>query len=282
MSDGTLRESELPEVVIRPPAELLRLDFRELYRYRHMLAALVRRNTRSQFDEMSFGIVWACLRPLLYVLVFAALRKLSNADLHVAIPYALYVYSGLILWYYLIESITETANAVRADAHLMTKVYYPRLITPMVPAIANLSGLALSGVPLIAMMAWFGVVPGWRVALLPFVLLQCMILVFGVGTMFAAAAVRTRDWERFLTFVLYVGLFLSPVIYAPAMIPGWAHPVYFANPAAGTLLAFRSALFAVEPFPLGQWVYSCVVSLVVLFIGVRMYRVAEMHFADEL
>jgi lipopolysaccharide transport system permease protein len=270
------------ETVIRPASELLRLDFHEYYRYRHMLGRLIRRNVRIQFDEMYLGFVWACMRPLLYVAVFVAFRNLANANPHVSIPYPLYVYSGLILWYYFLESTMETAGAVKADAHLLTKVYYPRLITPMVPIVANLFELVLSAIPMALMMLWYGVGPGWRVMLLPLVVFQCMALIMGIGTMFASITLTNRDWERFLSSALYIGLFISPVIYAPEMIPERARILYFLNPMAGTLLAFRSSVFAAEPFPLWQWTYSAVFSLAVLLLGIRMYRAAESQFADKL
>lgn len=270
------------EIVVRPPSKLLRLDFREYYRYRHMLAALVWRNIRIQFDEMSLGFVWAWMRPLLYVAVFAAFRKLSNANPYVSIPYPLYVFSGLILWYYFLESTMEAASAVKSDAHLLTKVYYPRLITPMVPIVANLFGLGLSLIPMGIMMIWYGVMPTWRIVLLPLVLLQGMGMIMGIGSMFASMTLTSRDWERFLSSALYLGLFVSPVIYAPEMIPDAARLMYFLNPLAGTLLAFRSTLFAPDAFPLWQWTYSLVVSIALLILGVRMYRAAESQFADRL
>lgn len=274
--------ARLHETVIRPPSELVSLDGRELYRYRHMLLALVRRNVRLQFQELSLGFVWVCARPLVYVLVFSAFRRLANAEVHVAIPYALYVYSGLILWYYVIETTMETAGAVRADAHMMTKVYYPRLISPVVPILANLAGLALAMIPLAIMMAWYGIGPGWRVVMLPAVLAQVMGLVMGVGAACAALTLRSRDWERLLSFVLYVGLFVSPVIYAVDMIPERFRFLYAMNPMAGSLIAFRSALFDPVDFPLWEWAYASVVSVAVLGLGVAMFRRAESRFADEL
>lgn len=270
------------ETVIRPPAELLRLDVRELYRYRHMVQALVARNVRLQFQDVSLGVLWICVRPLVYVLVFAGFRRLSSADVRVDIAYPLYVYSGLILWYYLVETTMHTAGAVRADAHMLTKAYYPRLISPIVPIVANLVGLAVSMVPLVAMMAWHGTGPGWRVALLPLVLAQCMALILGVGAGCASLTLRSRDWERLLSFVLYVGLFVSPVIYGIDMIPERLRLLYALNPATGTLLAFRSALFAPVEFPLWAWAYSTAFTLAVLWLGVTMFRRAEARFADEL
>jgi lipopolysaccharide transport system permease protein len=270
------------EIVIRPPSARVAFDVWEYHRYRYMLLALVKRNVRLQFHEMSLGFLWACVRPLLYVLVFVSLRRLSNANLHVDIAYPLYVYSGLILWYYIVETTMDTAGAVKADAHMMTKVYYPRLISPLVPVLANLSGFGLSLIPLALMMAWYGVAPGWRLLLLPLVLLQCLALVLGIGAGCASVTLRNRDWERLLNFVLYAGLFISPVIYAVEMIPDRLRVFYFLNPVAGTLLAFRSALFAPFDFPLWQWLYSTVFTIAVLGLGVTMFRRAESRFADEL
>jgi len=277
---GSTSQSE--EIIIRPPSELLQFDLREYYRYRHMFRALVWRNIRVQFDEVYLSFVWVWVRPLLYVLVFVAFRKLSNANVYVSIPYALYLYSGLILYYYFVESTMETAGALKSDAHLLTKVYFPRLITPMVPTVANLVNLGLSLIPMVVMMLWYGVWPSWRIVLLPLVVLQCMILIVGVGMIVAAITLTNRDWERFLSSVLYIGLFITPVIYAPEMIPEKARVIYLVNPGVGTLLAFRSTIFATETFPVWSWLYSVVFSLGVFILGVRIYRTAESQFADKL
>src|ERR1043166_7337250 len=140
------------EIVIRPARELLRIDLREYYRYRHLLASLIWRDIRLQFDQMYLGFVWASIRPLLYVFVFVAFRNLSEANTHVSIPYPLYVYSGLILWYYFVEASMDTAACLKRDAYLLTKVYYPRLITPVVSVVSNLVGFGMACAPLAIMM----------------------------------------------------------------------------------------------------------------------------------
>jgi lipopolysaccharide transport system permease protein len=274
--------SRVEEIVIRPASELLRFDLREYYRYRHLLASLIWREIRLQFDQMYLGFVWASIRPLLYVAVFVAFRNLSEANTHVAIPYPLYVYSGLILWYYFVEASTETADCVKRDAYLLTKVYYPRLITPMVSVIAKLVGLGMALAPLLFMMAWYEAIPSWNVVFLPFVVVQTMALVMGIGAFLASVSLNNRDWERVLNAVFYIGLFISPVLYAPDMIPAHAQVIYFINPMAGTLGAFRSCFFSAYPFPWEQWGYSLVVSLLILFLGVRRYRRTETLFADQL
>jgi lipopolysaccharide transport system permease protein len=270
------------EVVIRPATHAERPDFRELWASRHILAALAWRNVRNEFTDSYIGLGWVCVRPLLFVLVFTAFKRLSNANPQVGIPYALYLYSGLILWYYVIESATESAGAMNVDAHLLKKVYYPRIFTPLAPVLANLVSLAVAMAPLIVMMLWFQVAPTWRIVLLPFVLLQCVALALGVGTIVASLTLGTRDLERALGFLFYLGLFVSPVVYAPGMIPEWFRPVYALNPFVGTLEAFRATLFTDCPFPAWPWTYSALVSFSALALGFRMFRLAESEFGDQL
>lgn len=277
-SDGA-REKEL---IIRPPSSSVRLDLMEFYRYRHMLWSLVWRDIRVQFDEMYLGFVWAVARPLLMVTIFALFRRFSGANTYVSIPYPVYVYSGLILWFYFLEATSASSTCLQKDAGLISKIYFPRLITPIVPILASLYSFGLAMMPLAVMMLWQGVYPSWRLVLLPGVLLQCMLLILGVGTMFASLSLTNRDFEKLLGHILYLGLFVSPVIFSPDLVPSAGRLFYFLNPMAGTLLAFRSCLFGGFPFPLWQFLYSVVCSLVFLVIGVSMYQRAEASFVDRL
>lgn len=270
------------EIVIRPPSALAPLDLGELRRHRHLFATLVKRHVRLQFADLRLGWVWPSVRPLLYVLVFAAFRRLSNADTRVTIPYPLYLYSGLVLWYYLLEAVLGASGALRRDASLLTKVYYPRLFTPAVPVAGGLAALGLAALPLVPMMAFYGVAPSVRLLLLPVVVLQVAALAFGVGSLAAAMTITTRDWERFLGNALYLGLFVSPVVYSADMIPAAARWAWSLNPTVGSLLAFRSALFAPAAFPWAEFAYSCAVTLVVAWVGTRTFRAAETEMADRL
>ena len=270
------------EIVIRPPSKSLNLDLRELYRYRNLIWNLVWRDIRVQFDEMYLGVTWATARPLLMVTIFALFRKLSGANLHVPIPYVVYLYSGLILWFYFLEATNITSKSIQKNASLITKIYFPRVINFIVPVIASLYGLAIAILPLFCMMIWQQVYPGWRIVLLPLVLGQCMLLVLAVGTIFASLSLESKDFDKLLSQILYIGLYVSPVIFAPGLIPSAARTIYFLNPIAGTLLAFRSCLFDDFPFPWWQWIYSSIATLFLLAIGTVIYKRVEAFIADKL
>ena len=269
-------------VEIVPMAPGFGVVLAELWQFRHLFTALVWLNVRVEFDATRLGSAWAIARPILFTLVFVLFRGFSGANTHVDIPYALYVFSGLVLWTYFLDAATSSAGAVRLDAALLTKVYYPRLLTPLVPVVASLISIAIALVPLVVMMTWFGVRPGLTIVLLPIVLVQAVALALGVGTLVSSISIENRDWERALAFLLSLGLWLSPVIYAPDMIPGILRNLYHLNPMVGLLLAFRAALFDGFPLPVWDWLYSLGCSVLVLAVGVWAFRRTEARLADRL
>lgn len=267
---------------IRPEGPGLRALVVELWRYRHLFTALVWRNVRVEFDATRLGSAWAIARPVFLTLVFVAFRGFSGANTHVDLPYPLYVFTGLVLWTYFLDAASASAIAMRNDSALLSKVYYPRLLTPLVPVIASLVSIGIALLPIAGLMLWYGVRPGWPLLLLPVVLVQAIALSLGVGTIVAAFSVENRDWERALTFILSTGLWISPVIYAPDMIPNALRGVYHLNPMVGLLLAFRATLFADFPLPTWEWGYSGLATAAILALGVWAFRRVETELADRL
>lgn len=269
-------------IVIRPPGKVEHLNFRELASYKHLLWSMVWKSIRLEFDHMTLSYFWAVARPIAMVFIFTFIKNKSGANLHVDIAYPLYLYSGIILWFHFRDATMSTAKSVMKDAGVMKRIYYPRLISPMAPGLSNLYNLMISILPLIAMMIWYGVNPGWRLVFFPFILFQCTLLILAIGLIFACLTLLKADFEKFLNLCLYLGLFVSPVIFSPEMIPEKARIFYFLNPMAGTLLAFRSCLFQQFPFPVWQFSYSVGLTLLLLVIGTRMYRRTEVYFAEKL
>jgi lipopolysaccharide transport system permease protein len=272
----------LEEVVIRPPGRFVHLSLRELWRYRHTLVRKAKQRVRTQYDDMVLGFVWAVARPLIMVGVFWAFRGLANAQVGVTIPYPLYVYSGLVFWFYFTEATTATAMSLQRDAGVIQKIYFPRLVSPISHLLAETYTLGLAAVPIAAMMLATGEYPGWHILLLPLVLLQLLILALGLGTLFSALVLKSRDWERTLKFVFYVGLWLSPVIYAVEMIPEHWKLLYLLNPMSGTLLAVRATLFSHFEFHWLSWIYSIAFSLGTLALGLLAFQRAERDLTDRL
>jgi lipopolysaccharide transport system permease protein len=269
-------------LVIRPVGRLSKEEIREFLLYRHLLWNMILKSIRMDFGDMKIGFFWAVTRPLAMVAIFTFIRNKSGANLYVEIAYPLYLYSGLIFWFHFREATMATAKSIMKDAVLMKRVYFPRVITPLVPGLAQLYTLAIAMLPLAGMMVWFGIYPGWRMLLLPVVILQTTLLIIGVGLIFACLILVRADFEKLLNICLYLGLFVSPVIFAPEMIPKAGRWLYFMNPMAGNLLAFRSCLFHGFPFPAWQFFYSSGVAVLCFLVGLRVYRKVEIFLADKI
>ncbi len=268
--------------MIRPPQSTPGIDFHELWRFRHLFTMLVWRNVRVEFDATRLGSLWAVARPLVFAVVFAFFRGLSNAQTAVEIPYLLYVYSGLLLWTYFTDAASNSAAAIRTDSALVTKIYYPRLLTPLVPIISGLVTLLLGIIPLVPMMIWYEVHPGWQILLLPAIVLLCSLLALGIGTLVSSVSIENRDWERVFIFGLSIALWLSPVIYATGMLPAQYHLLFTLNPIVGILLGFRATLFDGFPMPSWELAYSSICAAVILVVGVYRFRQTEASLADRL
>ena len=267
------------EIIIRPPSHADALRLKEILPYRDMILARLRKNIKVQFHDMYLGSAWAVAQPLTVVAVFVWLRRVTGANMNVDLPYPVYIFAGLILWYYFVNATTAVSSSARRDAALLKRVYFPRLITPLLALLEHLYELLLGFVPLVLMLLWYGIRPGWRLVLLPAVVLQVMALSLGAGTLWGAWSLRGADLDRVLRQVFYLGFFLSPVVLAPAS--SWSH-LYYLNPMAGALLAFRSCLAHDFPFPTGPFAFSVAFSLALLAVGLRTYRRAESDFLDQL
>ena len=270
------------ETIIRPPNLYAFVSFRELWSYRGLLRSMVRRELKSEFNQQYLAYVWPIFRPVLMVVLFGLFRHYSQANTGVEIPYLLYVYSGLILWFKFTESVQDTSSSVKRNAGLIKKVYFPKILSPLSSILSNLVTFSISAIPLVIMMIFFNTFPGWNALLLPLVILQLALMTLGVGCIFAVLGLGNGDWDRFLGHLLYIGLFVSPVIYAPAMMPADAQFFYSLNPMVGLLMAFRATLFADFALPVNLWLYSMAFTVVVALLGLAVFYRREKYMVDRL
>lgn len=269
-------------IVIRPPGPLASLHLREVWSYRGMIVARIKQQLRSTYDEMLLSFFWAVARPLIMVTVFVFVRGLADAKTGVTIPYPLYVYCGLVFWFYFAEATNQVAKGLRGDRSLVQKIYFPKLISPIVRLGSSVYSLALAALPMVVMMIIYKEWPGYYLALLPLALLQLFVLTFGVGLVFSALIDLSRDWERTMTFLLWMGMWMSPVIYDASRIPEKYRWIYELNPMVGTLNALRATLFAHYEFPWESFAYTSGLSIVFLVVGVLLFLRTERNIADRI
>ena len=260
-----------------------RVSFGELWRVRWMFLSLVRTSALLPYSETRFGYLWTLLRPFIFLSVIVFIKHRSGGQVGQEIQYPLYVYSGLVLWWYTVDAIKASARSPFTYKGLITKIYYPRVITPAIPVLGRLFDLAIQGAGILFMMLLYWQFPGKNFWLLPVALLNVLLLALALGYLFAVAIVAFRDAERVLDYLLYIGLFLSPVLYSPVIIPEEYRTLYaWLNPTVGPLTAFRAALFADVRMDYQPLVASLVVTCVLLVAGIAVFQRAQARFAEKM
>ena len=217
--------------------------FADLWRYRELFFILVWRDILIRYKQAALGLAWTILRPLLtalvFALVFGKLVKIPSGGM----PHAPFIFAALVPWLFFASSIAESSTSLASHSALISKVYFPRLLIPLVSTSVAMIDMLIALVLLIPMLLVFGVEPGWRLlALIPLTMLTAA-LAFGLGAWTAALHVRYRDTGIVLPFVLQFGLYLSPVIFPSDLVPWPWRVLYSLNPMVGIIEGFRWASF---------------------------------------
>lgn len=269
------------EIVIEPGAAA-RDYWRDVWRYRELFQVLAWRDVAVRYKQTVIGGLWAVIRPLLtmivFTIVFGHLAKLPSDG---GAPYALMVFAGLLPWTFFAMALSEASGSLVANANLIGKVYFPRLIVPAAAVIVVLTDFLISLVILIGLFVWYRFAPDARILLLPLFTALAFFASFGPALWLAALNVKYRDFRYVIPFAVQLGLYISPVGFSSAVVPPDWRLIYSLNPMAGVIDGFRWCILGSAPYWPGLAV-SVAVTSVLLWFGLRRFRQAERSFADLL
>lgn len=273
------------ELVITPRMKVGFFPWRELSESRYVLWNLVRRNFLANYMNMNWGVLWTLLRPVIFVAVFFFIKHRSNANFQQGLPYVLFLYPGVIVWWYFSDAAVASSSSVYRDSGLISKIYFPRVITPLVPVLSGLGdlGIQLTLVPLL--MGYFGYHPGWNLVFLPLVIAQVAATAYGLGLILTTISTRTksRDSGAVLKYVLYVSMFLSPVIFSPSILHQKFRQWYYVlNPMAAPLEMLRVCLYSGLPTLFRPWGFSLIFTAGLLVVALKYFRRWEQFFGDSV
>jgi lipopolysaccharide transport system permease protein len=269
-------------VTICPGGSWAALNLRDLWAYRELLYFLTWRDLKVRYKQTVLGVAWVVLQPLMMTVVFTVFLSVLVRTPSDGAPYPLFVYAGLLPWTFFSSAVTSSGGSLVGNAHLVTKVYFPRLIVPVASVAARLVDFAVAFVILVGMLAFYRVTPTWSLLLLPPLVLLATLLALGCGLLLSALNVKYRDIGIVLPIVIQLWMFVSPVVYPSRLVYerlgrwGW---VYSLNPLVGILDGFRAALFGGTPdrFALGV---SVIFAVALLLYSAFAFRRVERTFAD--
>lgn len=280
----TTTDQALPVTVIQPKRGLGRLGLDTLWGYRDLLLIFALRDIKVRYKQAALGISWAVIQPLGMSTILFMLGMLLGLDKQVPptpypTPYLIFVLAAILPWTLFESAVTASSGSVVANAGIVRKVYFPRLIVPLAATGAPLVDYTIGmGVMVLAMLL-MGVPMTTSMLLVPFMIMSLMLGVLGVGVLMSAITVAYRDFRHALPFLLRALFFLTPVVYPETIIPERYRWLLTLNPVGGTIVGLRNAMLGM-PVDLTGWLVSTCVGAAALTVGLIYFQRAERRFAD--
>lgn len=263
------------------------IDIKELFKYKDLIYLFFKRNYATRYKQTILGPLWLILNPLitvtLYAFVFGNLAGLSTDG----IPQFVFYLCSNALWTFFATSLTQTSDTFTANAAIMGKVYFPRLVMPISSVVTGMLDLVIQLGMLIVIMIGY-VITGYHfnigltVLLAPVIILQAGILGLGCGIIIAALTTKYRDLVVLVGFGVQLWMYATPVVYSAELISEKYTSIYMLNPMSPIMECWRNAVIGTGEFLWGYWVISWIITLIVLLIGVVIFSRIEKTFMDTV
>lgn len=266
--------------IIKPRKSFSIEDVTELWKYRELLYFLSWKDLKIRYKQTAVGVSWALFQPFITMVIFTLFfGKLAGIPSD-GVPYPIFVFVGLLFWQFFSGALSESSNALIANQSIVTKVYFPRIMLPMVAVAVKGVDFALGLFLLGILMFYYGYIPHYSALIIfPFLFAITFISALGAGLFLSAVNVKYRDVRYVLPFFIQILLFVTPVIY-PTSIAGAYAWVLALNPMTGVIQNARIVLFntgAIDWSILGM---SCLGALFLFCIGLLVFKSTERYFAD--
>lgn len=263
------------------------INLRELYQYRDLVWLFFKRNYSTRYKQTILGPMWLIFNPLitvsLYAFIFGNLAGLSASG----VPQFLFYLSGNALWAFFATCLTETSNTFTANAAIMGKVYFPRLVMPMSSVLTGMLDLLIQLAMLVVAIVGYTIAGqnfgiDASILLVPILVLQVGILGLGCGTIIASLTTKYRDLVILVGFGVQLWMYATPVVYTTGIIPQKYYAFYMLNPMAPIIECFRSVILGIPTQAWQYWGISWIATIAVLFIGVVLFSKIEKTFMDTV
>lgn len=250
------------------------------YTHRELLIAWTSRTIKARYQQSVLGGLWAIIQPAAAAVIFSIIfTRFVPVDTG-GVPYIVFSYTAMVPWTFFSGSITDMVDSLVINMNLVSKIYFPREVLSIAVALARLVDFVIASTILGLMIVFFQIpifLPG--LLYLPAIIVTQLALSIGLGLAGAALNVFYRDIRHLFILGLQIWFYASPIIYPVSAVPERLQSLYFLNPMAGIITAYRAVLlFQQVPGP--YFLISVLASLIVFVIGYWLFKKVEFQFAD--
>lgn len=258
------------------------LGLRDVWEHRELLYFLVWREIQGSYRQTALGLSWIFLRPVINMIllsfVFGRLVQVNSEGL----PYPLFSLAALIPWGYFSNAVTRASRSLVDNMHLISKVYFPRMIIPIAGAVSGTIDFSASLIVFFVTLFLYKMPLRLEMLLIPVLFLVTLMFSLAVGFWLATLSVRYRDVSFAINFLLQALMYISPVIYSVSIIPTAFQFIYYLNPMTGVIQGFRWSLLGSGEGLTIYFILEIIIVLVLLISGAYVFRRTERTIVDIL
>lgn len=255
--------------------------FSELYKYRELLKNNVKKDIRGKYKGSFLGILWSFINPLLQVLVYAIvfpyIMKIKTEN------YLIFLICGIIPWTWFTTIISQGTTCITNNSNLIKKVYFPREILPISVVTSGLINFLISCVIILMFVMLSGIGISWHLIFLPFIVLIQYLISLAIIFLLGSVNVYIKDTEYIINFIMNMLFYVTPILYSVDLFKNtWFMWIFRLNPLAHLINAYRDVFYVHRVPHLIQLSIILLISLLLLFIGYKIFKKLEKRFAEEL
>lgn len=257
-------------------------EIAELVRYRELLFTMAQRDIQIRYKQAVVGIFWVVMQPVIasviFTFVFSYLAKVPSQG----VPYPVFVFSGLLLWQYFARVVTEGAGSLVANAGIITKIYFPRSLIPLIVMLAAAVDFLLATGVMIVLMLILGVSLPWTMIFIPLILMVAGALGYGISLWLAPLNAIYRDIGIVLPFLMQILMYLTPVIYPLSLVPERWQFLFELNPVATIIGSMRWAVLGQDSPSMMAYGVLVGMTFFIYWIGIKIFRRMEPTLVDQI
>ena len=276
------------ETVITPKDKLLAVDWKEIWRYRDMFVLFVQRSFRVAYKQTILGPLWFIITPVLsvivYATVFGGIANIPTDD----IPPILFYLLGISVWGYFSSCLSATSNSFVSNADIFGKVYFPRIIMPLVSVTTNLLSFGIQMLIFLAFYAYYiyigtPLMVHWQVIFFPVYLFILAMMSVGFGMIMSSVTTKYRDIQIIFGKIVSLWVYITPVIYPMSLVTNdKLRLMMLLNPVTPVVEACRYSLLGQGQFSWLWLGYSVIMTVVLLTLGLMLFNKVQKSFMDTV
>jgi lipopolysaccharide transport system permease protein len=257
-------------------------DVADIWACRELLTVLVRREISIRYRQTIVGLLWVLLQPIvttaIYTIVFVYFIRIPDQGS----SYPLFAFTGVAVWQYFSRIVVEGGNSLIANAALITKVSFPRLIVPLISPLAGAIDCLMIVVVTVIIAMLTGAHVSWTVIFVPFVILVIACFGYAIVLWLAPFNAIYRDVGIAVPFVMQVAMYMSPIVYPASLVPEKIRWFYELSPIAVMVDSMRWIVLGTNAPSLAGLATFLVLVLLLFWGGTRLFRQMEGNLVDRI